>query len=404
MSNAHARPVFAATLSQAFSASSNFVIILALGRLAGAREVGGYALAFGAYNAFLGLQRASLTDALIARRVGSTASPTDERRLAVTVSLGIGTGAAMLLAVAGMLTPYGQLAIIAPFLVGVLVEDVCRYLMFRIGRHTAAAALDAVWFAISCSAFVVLRGHPHSTTAIVIWGSGGTFAAVLGLVLLKSTPVHPRRARLWWSRNLGRSSRWLTLEAVGFHADQQIAAFGLTIVAGATLFGEYQIAGSLVGLSMFVTTGIAIVAASHFTNNDGDQARVAAIVAAVSFATVVVVTLVLVAASDVVLPALYGHRVTISISVIVATGAIYAMAATAGGAHALLRARQSEAILPAARAIAVVACAPPAIAVAARNFPLGLWVLALEGAVYSLIVCRAAFRNEVQVHQEALAA
>jgi hypothetical protein len=118
----------------------------------------------------------------------------------------------------------------------------------------------------------------------------------------------------------------------------------------------------------------------------------------------VVVTIVLVAASDVVLPALYGHRVTIPISIIVATGAIYAMAATAGGAHALLRARQSEAVLPAARAIAVVLCAPVAIAVASRNFPLGLWVLAFEGLLYSLIVCRHAYRVETHVQTEALAA
>jgi len=387
-----ATPVVMSTASQGLSGASNFVIILALGREGGTAEVGRYALAFIAYSGALGIQRATLTDALMARRLGSTAPLPEETNRALVCSMAIAAIAAVVVAAIGLIGGVDLFALLAPLLLLVLVEDACRFLLFRNGRHSLAAVIDGIWFAVSCTAFIVLRSNPDATAALAVWGAGGALAALTGLALLRFRPTGIGTAVSWWRANLWPSSRFLVLETSFFQADQQIVAFGFTAMAGAAMFGTYQLAGSLVGLSIMVTTGIAVVAVSRFTHGEGTQIKAAATVSLVSFGCVAAVTLAFTALSVPLVRLLYGDHVTIPKGTILATGAIYAGAAAAGGVHALLRSRRTEAVLPVARGIGLVVFVPIAIVVSGHHFDLALWVLAMEGAFFLLITWMAALR------------
>ncbi len=388
----HVRPVVATSISQAFSAASNFVILLALGRAAGAGEVGRYALAFATYGAALGFQRAAITDALMARAPGSTAAETVESGNTVSMCLALATCAAVVAFVVGMITPYRQLALVAPFLAGMLVEDACRYVTFRRGRHELAVVLDGLWLAMSCTAFVVLRRFPDHNAAILVWGSAGSLAGVAGMVVMRVRPGAPRAAFQWWKSHLWRSCRWLSTEALFYHADKQVVAFGFTALAGAKLFGEYQIALSLVGVSVFFTSGIGILTITHLTRRAGADSRPAWWSAAACFGCVVAWTLVLVSMSGFVLHVLYHGRVVVPTAMLLASGAITAVAAASSGPQLLLLARQTERVLPVARGVALLLFAPLAVVVSRWNFEGALWLLVLDGLAYLGIVGWAAFR------------
>ncbi len=390
--------VMKAALSQSLSAASNFIIFLALGRAGGAREVGQFALAFVAYNAVLGLQRAMITDALLARPMQDLKGSAPSERRAITSSLILSVAAGTVVLLVGLLTPFHQLAVLAPLLPALLLEDLFRFMFFRRMRPGLAVACDAVWVAASCIGFVRLQSTPSITAAITIWGLGGLAAAMTGMLLARIGLAPVRESLRWWKRQLWPSSRWLTLESLFFHADQELTAFGFTAVAGATVFGQWQIAQSLLGLAVFVNAGLSIVSVTHLSRHNSDR-RTAILASILSAAFVLVVTATLFAASSPLLRLLYGHRVTVPLTTIVGTGLILIMGAAATGPVALLRARRDERTLPLARGVALVLFTPAAVAVASRSFPAALFVLAGGGLTYLLIVARAAFRRtEVVVH------
>ncbi len=387
-----AAPVVITSVSQAFSAASNFAIVVALTRASGSAEVGRYILAFTVYTAALTMQRAMLTDALIARRPGSTAPVREEDNRTLTVAAAVSLTEAVVILMIGWGTGFKQLSLLSLFLVFLLMQDACRYVLFRNLRHGGAAILDGIWFVVSCTAFVILRRHPGHVVAVTVWGTGGSLACFVGLAFVRFRPAPLVDSLRWWREHLWPSTRWLALESVFFQSDQQVQAFGLTALAGPTLFGRYQQAGSLVNPAVFLTTGIALVAVTHFSRNERGQYGNALVVSAVCFGCVAAVTGVLLSISHFVIHLLYGNKTTISNAIILATGAIYACVVAATGVHGWLRSQRSERILPMARGIGLVVFAPIALVVADHHFVAGLWVLAAEAFVYMVIISVYGYR------------
>jgi hypothetical protein len=386
------------SLSQAFSAGSNFVILLVLGRMAGASQVGEYALAFVAYVAALGLQRAGVTDVMLARAPGSTAPVHDEGRFTITMSLMLSSAAALIALIIGLVTPYHQLALLAPFLIGLLLQDACRYLSFRRSEEHRAVVLDGIWLAGSCASFFVLHRWPTHSAAIIVWGSAGAIAGLVGLFMMRIRPASPALAVSWWRVHVWPSCRWLTTEALFYHTDQEVVAFGFTALAGARLFGEYQIALSFVGASVFLTSAIGILATRHMTRSAGTESGPAVWTAFVSFACVVAWTLFIVLISGLLVRVLYRGRVDIPAGMLVAAGAITALAAAATGPQALLLARRTERVIAAARGTCLLLFAPLAVVVSSWNFTAALWVLVLDAALYLAILSWAASRPAASHH------
>ena len=395
------RSVVRAAISQGLSAASNFAIVLALGRAGGEATVGEYALAFVVYNSTLGLQRALVTDALLARPFRGEESRRGEDARAVTTSLLLSLAAALIVLVVGLVSPYRQLVALAPFLPLLLLQDLARYLLFRRGRPGTAACIDAVWALCSAGAFVALLAQPGSHRAIVLWGSGGALAAVTAVAVARLRPAPILRSLRWWRSELWSSSRWLTLESSLFHADQQLTAFGITAMAGRAAFGSWQITQSLLGVAAFLNLGVVVTVITHLSDGRGGR-RTSILASAVTFGFVVLLTVTLVVVREPLLRVLYDGRVDLSISQILATGAFLAMGSAATGAISVLRAARAERTLPLARGLALLAFSPVAIIVSRHHFIAGLWLLAAGAATYFAVVARAAWGPARDGHADAI--
>jgi O-antigen/teichoic acid export membrane protein len=383
-------------VSQSLSAASNFVIVVALGRYSGARAVGEFAVAFAVYTAFLGIQRAALTSPLLARAEGSTADLADEKSRAVTCSLLLSVPASLILLPVGLAVAYPPIWLLGLVLPGVLAQDAFRYLLFRSRRPSGAALLDAVWVVGSCISFFVLRSRPTSATAILLWGVSGLLAALLGMALVSLPTGSVRTAYRWWRTSLWPSGRWLTIEAGFYNVDLQIQAFGFTAVAGAAAFGTLQVASSLVGVAFFLTAGVNMALITHFARQDKPQRRDTLLASGVNFTTIAVVTLVLMAASSLVVHLIYGHRLAVPPSLILPVGLYSALIGASGAPYMHLMARHAEKTIPIARS-ALLIFAPVAVIVSRHDFRLALWVLCFSAAVQAAILSYSAFRRRPEL-------
>ncbi|WP_426572101.1 hypothetical protein [Aquihabitans sp. McL0605] len=399
-----------AAISQGLSAASNFIILLALARGGGSHVVGEFALAFVVYNAALGFQRAVVSDALLARLVDTDDGGADADARAATSTVLLSVTFAAVVLVIGVATDYHQLALLALFIPPLLLEDLYRFLLFRRGRTGAAIVVDATWVAVSCLALPYLIAHASSHAAILVWGLGGTAACIAGGIVTGAHFARPGPSYRWWREHLWCSSRWLTLEAVLFHLDQQIQAFGFVAIAGSAAFGHWRLALALLGLAVFIDAGLRIVGVTHLSRHTGDR-RTAVQASAASAAFTLALTAILLLAEPVIVPVLYGDRVHVPRAIILVCGTYLALSAAATGPLALLRGQQRERAMPTARAASLVLFTPLALIVARHDFVAGLWIITAGAATYTAIVAWAAFapsnavRPEIihaQVHDELL--
>jgi O-antigen/teichoic acid export membrane protein len=386
-----ARSVGIVTLSQTFSAASNFLIVLSLGRYGGIRMVGEYSLAFAIYTAFLGVQRASITSPLLARAIGSTAATSDESSFAVTSSLCLSVTTSVFLLGLGALLGNHSILLLGVVLPGVLLEDALRFVSFRVGRHMNAVLLDGIWVVGSAASVIVLRGHPASGTAVVLWGASGSAAALCGMAVMRLRPVSPFASARWWKAWLWRSGRWLTLESMFFNVDLQVQAFGFIALAGVDAFGRLQVAESLVGVSAFVITGVNVVALAYLARASEKRASAALLVSVIDFVAVGLVTAGILAGLPSILDILYRHRVVLSPHIVLAVGIYTGILSAACGPQALLMARHAEKAMPVTRALLTL-FTPVAVVVSAASFQDALWVLCGAAAVYVVAIFYAAWR------------
>ena len=388
----HARSVGLITVSQTFSALSNFLIVMALGRYGGIRMVGEYSLAFVTYTAFLGVQRAAVTNPLMARALGSTGPAAEEASLAVMSSLCLGLGTSVVLVVVGSGLGIAPLAMLGLVLPGVLVEDALRFVAFRSGRHVVAVVIDGLWVVGSAGSVLVLRAHAGSARAVLLWGLAGSLAAVVGMVYLRVRPRPLPAACRWWRAYLWRSGRWLILDAFLYNVDIQVQAFGFTAAAGIEAFGRLQVAQSLVGVAAFVTTGVNVVALSYLARNHERRERTAVMVSVIDLITVLVLTGGIVVALHPILHVLYGHRIVLGAPIVLAAGLYMGLLVAGSGPQALLMARHSEQALPATRTLLTAFFTPLAVATSVVGFQDALWVLCAGAAMYVVVISYVVYR------------
>ena len=379
-----------AAVSQGLSAASNFVIVLALARGGGSHVVGEFALAFVVYNAALGLQRAVVSDALLARPIDDHASAAGSDARAATSSLLLSLVSALVVLAIGALTKYHQLALLAVFLPALLLEDLYRFLLFRRGRTAAAIVVDGTWVAISCLALPYLIAHASPHTAILVWGFGGTAACIVGGFVCRVRFARPTPSYRWWREHLWCSSRWLTLEAILFHIDQQVQAFGFVAIAGSAAFGHWRLALALLGLAVFIDAGVRIVGVTHLSRHHGD--RRTALQASVASATfTLAITAVLLVTEPVIVPLLYGDHVHVPRMIILICGIYLAASSAATGPLSVLRGQHRERPMPIARGVSLIVFTPLALFVARTDFQAALIIITAGSIAYTAIVAWAAF-------------
>ncbi|HEY7926539.1 MAG TPA: hypothetical protein VIG86_03850 [Candidatus Dormibacteraeota bacterium] len=206
------------------------------GRITGPGGLGVVYLGFSAYLVALTMQRALVTDPLIV----SSARHTPQERVADTrAALAmVLSGAAMwtaLLLVLGLTLPASVgagLLLFVPWLIGALVQDFWRALLFRDGRGAAAAVNDGAWAAAMAVSLPLLLVVHSSWMVVLTWGIGALVGALLGFAQTGLRPAALTASLRWWRKSAWPLARWLGPEAGLVILQGQVIVFALVAVLG----------------------------------------------------------------------------------------------------------------------------------------------------------------------------
>jgi len=191
-------------VSQAASALSNILLLVAAGRSADPMAIGTVATAGILYQVELGVCRAVIGEVCLVR---STFVGGLDARGAARASLMVGVvGALPLLAIGLGYEPLRCLVVLGLAMPALLLQDTLRYTAFATRTPRTAATADSIWLTVALlMAIIAPRVGGGAQVVVAIWAMG----AVVGLpVLFRRTPHQGRSGALEWmvsSWPIGRS-------------------------------------------------------------------------------------------------------------------------------------------------------------------------------------------------------
>ena len=241
-------------MDQALSSGSNFAVAVVVARLAGARALGVFSLAYAIWLFLASLHRSLVTDPMAIH--GDARSSAAKRKigtgLAADLLLGV-VGACICLAIGLALRLAGQetfgtaLLSVSPWLVALVAQDFWRWAGFMSGRPGRSLANDAVFAGIQAVLFGYLLldvDNPSTTLVVGAWGVAAAGAALFGFWQFGVRPVPSGAWALLRSR--WHLSGWLVGHEVSMWGTSQ----GLLVVSGAFLgpvaLGGFKAAQTLV--------------------------------------------------------------------------------------------------------------------------------------------------------------
>jgi O-antigen/teichoic acid export membrane protein len=241
------------TADQAFSSASNFVVGVAVARIAGPQGLGGFALAYGCWLILAAMHRSLVTDPMAIENdaIQPDAPARLRRGFAQEVTLALGAAAA--LAVVGVpLFELGQrtfgLALLAviPWLPFLLVQDYWRWTGFMRREPGKSLANDTVFNVVQGTCFVLVAlGHVHSVVAVIAsWGAGAAAGALYGLWQFKVRPT--MRGGVNALRVRWHLSKWLAGNSLMGWAASQASVLLAGFILGPAGLGALRAAQTLV--------------------------------------------------------------------------------------------------------------------------------------------------------------
>lgn len=230
-------------VDQILSALSNVLLAVLVARAVDATGFGAFSTAFLVFAVMVGLTRAGVGQPL--QITFASAGPRQFRsavRSALGASLLIGVIGGVLAAGVGVILsgPTGEcLVALGACLPGLLLQDTCRMAFFSSGHPRRAAAIDALWAAVLFPALagVLVAGVTAIWVPIGLWGATAGVAAVVGMIMLGTTPRWSGAAR--WTLHQRKLTGYLIAE---FILGQGIAQVGIVMVA---VFGNEAGVGAL---------------------------------------------------------------------------------------------------------------------------------------------------------------
>jgi O-antigen/teichoic acid export membrane protein len=201
---------------QCFASGTNFVVGVAVARLAGARGLGAFALAYACWILLTQLHRSLVTDPMaISGDMRETQAVESIRQgFGAEVALGL-AATAMFAFVGGLLIVAGQRAFgvailaVAPWVTFLDLQDYWRWIGFMQGKPGKALVNDMVFAVAQLAAFVIVYATGvHSIFAVVsAWGAGAVAGALYGLQQFSVRPS--LRGGLSLLRSRWHMSKWL---------------------------------------------------------------------------------------------------------------------------------------------------------------------------------------------------
>jgi O-antigen/teichoic acid export membrane protein len=252
-SRAASKRAFLTTTDQAFSSASNFVVGVAVARIAGVDGLGGFSLAYAAWLVLAALHRSLITDPMAIENdaVHAEAAVRLRRGLASEIILGI--AAAACLAVVGIGLYFGgqhtfgvSMLAVLPWLPVLLAQDYWRWVGFMQREPGRSLANDTVFNIVQATCFVtVALTHTHSVVAVIAsWGAGSAAGAVFGLWQFKVRPTLKRGIeglRTHWGM-----SKWLAGNSIMGWLASQASVLLAGFILGPAGLGALRAAQTLV--------------------------------------------------------------------------------------------------------------------------------------------------------------
>ena len=334
-------------LAQAFSAATNFGLVVIAGQVLGPSGLGTLLIGFAAYVLLLGFMRALVTEPLVASSSGREPS---ERALsanaALTLALVSSVAAAGLVATISLALPtqIGRgMLLFSPWLIPALVQDVARSIVFRDRTGGSAAFSDAAWL-VAMAASVPFAFAAESDWAVVAcWGVGALAGASVALGQLGWRPIRFGRAVTWWKLDARPLGGWLGAQAFLYNGVSYATVLLLAGILGSSDYGGLRAVQSVYAPLSLLGPALALPGlplVSRLVVDARSRAlRVAAQFAAVITAVTTAYVVAVYAVPDV-LSFFFGEEFAEFRSIIIPIGLWQILAAPAFGLTLFLKAEQ----------------------------------------------------------------
>ncbi|WP_142254219.1 hypothetical protein [Mycobacterium sp. NS-7484] len=254
----------ATTADQVLSSASNALMVFAVAQVSPAEQFGIVALLVTVATTWIGFNRGALGTALLLTSNLRRAEIAAEGGYAISLSLVTATVAGAVLLVLSSL--FGQFWIGLAFavsLVGVLGQDVLRFVAIAQGRPLVAAVCDGMWAAwiVAIYLFNLLTSGFSAAATVYLWGAGGLVSALALMVVLGTWP---RRHRLidWW-REYGRARLRFGIVYALNQVGASLVTLAVTVVISGTAAAGLRGGASLFGPIAMLVSALPLVFVPH---------------------------------------------------------------------------------------------------------------------------------------------
>jgi O-antigen/teichoic acid export membrane protein len=370
-------------IDQALSSATNFSLAIVGGRLLGASGLGVIYLGFSICLLMQAMQRGMITEPLV---VASAGTPAAEARIAtrdaLTIALAYALALTVLMLALGALlpAPYGRaLLLFAPWLTGVLIQDLWRAVLFRDQRAAAAALNDGVWALGMIAAIPLAIFWRNEWTVVFAWGFGATAAGVLGFAQTRLRPTGLIGAARWWRVTALPLGRWLGAEAFVLVFQAQCVVFILTSTLGTADVGGMRAVQAVFAPMTLLAQALAFPGLPLLTKMSATsraRARMGALlISAAATALVLVYLVLLVAFRAQVLNLVFGPSFIAFSVLAIPVGVQQVLLAASLGFSVLARAEGRGRLLLVSMVIGAVATVALTLAIAPHGLTAALWAM-----------------------------
>ena len=369
---------------QTLSSATNLALAVIAGRALGPSGLGRVAVGFSAYMIVLALHRALLVEPLVAAT--SARSAADRRSSAsraLTVSLSLGLASSVIVAAGGIAVdgPTGSgLLLVAPWLTPCLLQDLCRWILFRDERPAAGAMNDGTWLAVMAIAVPLAWTTDTDWAVMASWGLGALAAAILGLAQLSTPLTGPTAAWWWWRADAWPFGRWVAGATVLGNLLGNARTFIVAALLSTRALGGLRAAETLFAPLTLVIPALALpgLPAMARTSELGSMRRLAWRYSALALTGVATYMTVMVVGGADLLTFVFGSSFAGFGDLAWPIGTAQVLLAAGVGASLMLRARQRGPALLVSR---VTGSGLALVLAAVLAYPLGLAGVAWAGTI-----------------------
>jgi O-antigen/teichoic acid export membrane protein len=307
------------TLDQAFSSASNFLVGVAVARIAGPAGLGGFSVAYSCWLVVASLHRSLVTDPMAIENDAAHPDALARLRRGLASELTIAVAGAGILLLGGVTLLLGGqhafglgLVAVAPWLPFLVVQDFWRWMGYMQRKPGKSLANDTVFNVAfgTCFLAVYLAGSRSLVLVIGSWGFGAFAGFLFGLWQFSVRPTF--RGGIDGLRARWHLSKWLAANALTGWGATQAGTILASFVLGPTGLGGLRAAQTLVQGPTFVLIqaggSIGLPEASRAFEERGwtGLRKVAFVVTAAGLASVALVGAIVIVLGGTLLRIVYG--------------------------------------------------------------------------------------------------